>query len=167
MHEDDVNFGRGSDRKYVIQRRFNYTDTIRKYISSAKQIKCQNSNCQKIHNYEMLTSLQVYDMFCPTCRQGKCEIEPVTVEMTTIPDNNLIPEFDISLLNTLKIEEPQYPTSLAQELDCTYQKASKRAIKLKDLGLVSSDKLILNSSLGERTYYRLTNEARTLYFNEQ
>jgi hypothetical protein len=69
--KEDIIFGRGSDRKYVIQRRFNYTDTIRQYISSAKQIKCQNAYCQKIHSYEMLSTLQVFEMFCPTCKQAK------------------------------------------------------------------------------------------------
>jgi hypothetical protein len=98
--------------------------------------------------------------------QASKEIEPVTVEMPIVPDNIQIPEFDITLLNALKIQEPQYPTSLAQELDCTYQKASKRAIKLKELDLLDSEKLTLDYKIGERTYYRLTNKARATYFNE-
>jgi hypothetical protein len=105
-------------------------------------------------------------MFCPTCKQGRCEIEPVAVEMPIVADDILLSEFDMNLLNALKIEEPQYPNSLAQELDCKHQKTSKRAIKLKGLGLVDSKKKTLDPRLGERTYYWLTDKARSTYFEE-
>lgn len=164
--KEDIFYGRGSDRKYVIQRRFNYTDIIKKYISSAKQIKCQNSSCNHIYNYEMLSSLQLFNMLCPNCRSGVCEIEHVTVEIPVVFDNLQIPEFDINLLNSLKIEEPQYPSSLAQELDCTYQKVSKRSIKLKDLGLIESEKKTIDTKIGERTYYSLTEKAKLTYFTD-
>lgn len=165
--KEDIFYGRGSDRKYVIQRRFNYSDTIRKYISTAKQIKCQNVECNKIYSYETLESLQLFGMLCPTCRKGNCEIEHVTIEMPTVEEAIQIPEFDINLLNSLKIEEPQYPSSLAQELDCTYQKVSRRSIKLKDAGLIKSEKRTLDPKIGERTYYTLTEKASDIYFDEQ
>lgn len=164
--KEDIIYGRGSDRKYIIQRRFNYSEIIKKYISSAKQIKCQNSACQKIYSYETLESLQLFNMLCPTCRNGNCEVEHVTVEIPIVADNIQIPEFDVTLLNSLMIEEPQYPSSLAQELDCTYQKVSKRSIKLKDLGLIESEKKTLDQKIGERTYYTLTQKAKQTYFNE-
>lgn len=165
--KEDIFYGRGSDRKYIIQRRFNYTDIIKKYISSAKQIKCRNTECNKIHSYETLSSLQLFNMLCPTCRKGYCEIEHVTVNLPIVADNIQIPEFDITFLNSLKIEEPQYPSSLAQELDCTYQKVSKRSIKLKDLGLIESEKKTIDTKVGERTYYTLTNKAKQTYFYEE
>lgn len=164
--KEDIIYGRGSDRKYIIQRRFNYSEIIKKYISSAKQIKCQNSACQKVYSYETLESLQLFNMLCPTCRNGNCEVEHVTVEIPVVADNIQIPEFDVTLLNSLMIEEPQYPSSLAQELDCTYQKVSKRSIKLKDLGLIESEKKTLDQKIGERTYYTLTQKAKQTYFNE-
>lgn len=164
--KEDIFYGRGSDRKYIIQRRFNYTDIIKKYITTAKQIKCKNTDCQKIYSFEMLNSLQLFNMLCPTCRKGNCEIEHVSVEMPVIEANIQIPEFDINLLNSLKIEQPQYPSSLAQELDCTYQRVSKRSIKLKDMGLIKSEKKIIEAKVGERTYYSLTEKAKEIYFSE-
>lgn len=161
---EDIFYGRGSDRKYVIQRRFNNTDIIKRYISSAKQIKCQNVLCNKVYSYETLGSLQLFNMLCPTCRKGNCEIEHVTVELPIVPDAIQIPEFDINLINSLKIESPQYPSALAQELDCTYQKVSRRSIKLKDEGLIKSEKQTLDSKIGERTYYSLTEKAQQTYF---
>ncbi|WP_335989747.1 hypothetical protein [Acinetobacter bereziniae] len=164
--QEDIFYGRGSDRKYIIQRRFNYTDLIHKYINTAKQIKCLNQACQTIHNYELLPMIQMFDMLCPTCKQSICEIQHVEVDITLANDSILMPEFDINLLNSLKIEAPQYPSSLAQELDCTYQKVSKRSIKLKDLGLVESQKQTFDTKIGERTYYTLTERAEEIYFKK-
>lgn len=161
---EDINYGRGSDRKYVIQRRFNYSESIKKYISSAKELKCDN--CKKSYSYELLTNLQLFDMLCPTCKQGKCQIEHVSVDLQIAEESIQIAEFDLNLLNSLKIEQPQYPSSLAQELDCTYQKVSKRSTKLKDIGLINSERKTLDDSVGERTYYNLTDKAIKTYFNE-
>ena len=105
-------------------------------------------------------------MLCPDCKQGKCKIEHVAVAMPIAPENVQIPEFDLNLLNALKIEEPQYPKSLAQELDCTYQKVSRRAIKLKENDLINSEKITLDPQIGERTYYKLTDKARETYFED-
>ena len=86
--------------------------------------------------------------------------------MPIVADGIQIPEFDINLLNSLKIEQPQYPSSLAQELDCTYQKVSRRSIKLKDAGLIDSEKKTMDPKIGERTYYKLTDKAIATYFTE-
>lgn len=165
--KEDIFYGRGSDRKYIIQRRFNYSETIRKYISTAKQITCRNGNCKKIYSYETLSSLQLFGMLCPTCRQGTCEIEHVALELPKVEEAIQIPEFDINFLNSLNIEEPQYPSALAQELDCTYQKVSRRSIKLKESGLIESEKKTLDPKIGERTYYKLTDKAKDTYFDQE
>lgn len=162
--KEDIFYGRGSDRKYVIQRRFNYSDSIRKYLSSAKQLKCDN--CGKTYPYELLDKLQLFDMLCPTCKKGTCSIEHVSVDLPIANEQIQIAEFDLSFLNSLKIEQPQYASGLAQELDCTYQKVSRRSIKLKELGLIASERKTLDIKTGERTYYDLTDKAKETYFNE-
>lgn len=163
--KEDILYGRGSDRKYVIQRRFNYSDSIRKYLSSAKQLKCDN--CGKTYAYELLDKLQLFDMLCPTCKRGNCSIEHVSVVLPIVNEQIQIAEFDLSLLNSLNIEQPQYASGLAQELDCTYQKISRRSIKLKELGLISSERKTLDLKTGERTYYDLTEKAKDTYFSEE
>lgn len=164
--KEDIYYGRGSDRKYVIQRRFNYSDAIRKYLSNAKQLKCDNPNCGKTYQYELFEKLQLFDMLCPTCKQGKCSIEHVTVNLPPVNENIQIDEFDLNLLNSLKIEQPQYASSLAQELDCTYQKVSKRSTKLRETDLIKSEKKTIDARIGERTYYNLTRKASDIYFSE-
>lgn len=164
--KEDINYGRGADRKYVIQRRFNYSEIIKKYITSAKQLKCQNDKCAQIYSYDTLASLELFSMLCPTCRIGICEIEHVTVTLPNVAEEIQIPEFDFNLINSLSIEEPQYPSSLAQELDCTYQKVTKRSIKLKELGLINTERKVLDTKIGERTYYYLSSKAMELYFSK-
>lgn len=161
--KEDINYGRGSDRKYVIQRRFNYSSEIRKYMNQAKHIYC--NVCNIAHSYELLDKIQLFGMLCPTCRKGYCEVKSVSIDLPNINEEILISEFDLNFLNSLKIEEPQYASCLAQELDCTYQKVSRRAIRLKEHQLISSVKKQLDTSLGERTYYYLTDKAKDIYFN--
>ena len=76
-----------------------------------------------------------------------------------------LPELDIQLLNSLNIESPQYASSLAQELDCTYQKISRRALKLKESDLLVIEKKKIDEQIGERSYYSLTKKAINIYFS--
>ena len=162
---EDITYGRGSDRKYVIQRRFNNTKTLEGYLELAKHIVCNNATCQASYEYEKLSNLEMFDMLCPKCKRGICNVEHVTVTVDEVADESLLPEFDVLFLNSLNIDSPQYPSELAMELDCTYQKIGKRAAKLKDHGLLSSEKKVLDKSLGERNYYSLTAKAIDTYFD--
>ena len=162
--KEDLNYGRGADRKYVIQRRFNYSDLIKSYIESAKQLVCDNQACKARFSLELMPNLKLFVMLCPTCRQGHCETQNVVVELHIADDSILLSEFDIQLLNSLHIESPQYPSELAEELDCKYQKISKRAKKLKQNKLLQMEKRTLDQNIGERNYYSLSDLARATYF---
>lgn len=163
--KEDIFYGRGSDRKYVIQRRFNYTVLIREYIVGAKQIIC--SNCMSSHDYEKLPMIEMFDMLCPACKSGRCEIKHINT--TNIPvtcEDVALDEFELDVLRSLKIESPQFATQISQELDCTYQKVSKRSIKLKEKELIIIKKETKNVEYGERSYYYLTDKAKNTYFCE-
>lgn len=162
---EDIHFGRGSDRKYVIQRRFNNTKSLREYLCNAKHIACNNPRCKATHDYEMLSMIEMFDMLCPKCKSGNCSIEHANVDIELADEKILLPEFDMQFINCLKVDSPQYPSGLAQELDCTYQKVGKRAAKLKDMGFLKTKEMIRNKSLGKRKYYSLTDEALNTYFN--
>ncbi|HGJ5868871.1 hypothetical protein [Arsenophonus nasoniae] len=163
---EDINYGRGSDRKYVIQRRFNNTKILQEYLNNAKYIVCNNINCNTAHDYGMLSTIEIFDMLCPKCKKGTCSITPASVDIKLADDNILLSEFDMQVINLLKIDSPQYPSSLAQELDCTYQKVGKIASKLKEMGFLQTQRTLINKSLGERNYYSLTNKAHEVYFNK-
>lgn len=161
---EDIYFGRGSDRKYVIQRRFNNTKELESYIDTAKHIICNNEACQSTFEYEKLPMLELFDMLCPKCKEGICRVEHAKVKIEIANDNILLPELDFQLLNSLRIESPQYSSSLARELDCTYQKVGKRASKLKEQGYITTQKMKVDKSLGERNYYKISQKAKDTYF---
>lgn len=162
---EDINYGRGSDRKYVIQRRFNNTKNLQDYLSNAKHIACNNPQCKATHDYEMLAMIELFGMLCPTCRSGTCSVEHANVDIKSAADEVLLPEFDMQFINSLKVDSPQYPSGLAQELDCTYQKVGKRAAKLKDLGFLKAKEMTIDKTLGKRNYYSLTDKAVKTYFH--
>jgi len=163
---ENINYGRGSDRKYIIQRRFNNTKSLQDYLCEAKHITCNNKNCGATHDYEKLPMIEMFDMLCPTCKTGECTIEHAKVDIDLAEDRVLLPEFDMQLINSLKVDSPQYPSGLAMELDCTYQKIGKRATKLKDSGYLKSKKMTREKEVGERNYYSLTDLAFETYFTE-
>lgn len=162
--KEDIHYGKGSDRKYVIQRRFNYSNLIKLYINSAKQLVCNNPNCCASFDLDLMPNLKLFDMLCPKCKVGYCQTQNVTVQINSAEEKDLLPEFDIQLLNSLHIESPQYPSSLAKELDCTYQRVGKRAPSLKQKNLISMEKKTIDPTIGERNYYYLTNNAKEIYF---
>lgn len=162
---EDIIYGKGTDRKYVVQRRFNNTKELQSYIEKAKHIICDNNTCKSTFEYEKLPMLEMFDMLCPKCKEGKCNVEHANVEIDIADENILLPEFDFELLNSLRIDSPQYPSSLARELDCTYQKIGRRAAKLKEQGLIDRQKMTIDKSLGERNYYSITEKTSNTYFN--
>lgn len=164
---EDINYGRGSDRKYVIQRRFNNTKALQDYLRDAKHIACNNSSCGATHDYEMLPMIEMFDMLCPKCKSGTCSVEHAKVDVELADESILLSEFDMQFINSLKVDSPQYPSGLAQELDCTYQKVGKRAAKLKNMGFLRASKMTKVKALGERNYYSLTDDAFNTYFKEK
>ncbi|SMY34340.1 hypothetical protein [Photobacterium andalusiense] len=163
---EDIHYGRGSDRKYVIQRRFNNTKSLQGYLADAKHIACNNHQCKATHDYEMLPMIEMFDMLCPKCKTGTCSVEHANVDVELADEKILLSEFDMQFINSLKVDSPQYPSGLAQELDCTYQKVGKRAARLKDMGFLQAQEMTINKALGKRNYYSLTDEAVTTYFEQ-
>lgn len=164
-NKEDIYYGKGNDRKYVIQRRFDYSRILKNYIDSAKEIKC--SSCRTSFPIDMLDNLKLFGMLCPECRKGTCEVLNIEVELPNINSDIQLKEFDIKLLNALKIEEPQFASLLAQELDCSYQKVTKRVMALQadDLGLIEIKHETHHEEYGPRSYYYLTDKSKELYFN--
>lgn len=162
-HKEDIYFGKGKDRKYSIQRRFNYSDIIKHYVQTAKEIKCKE--CGKVYPFEMLNSLMLFNMLCPTCKKGNCTIEHVKVVIPAVDKEIELPESDFKILHSLKIDEPQFASLLAQELDCFWQTVRSRVSILVGKDLIERKKETREERYGERTYYYLTEKAKNTYFN--
>lgn len=159
---EDIHYGRGADRKYVIQRRFNNTPILVEYLKHAQYVKCNNPNCNASHDYEELAIIERYQMRCPTCIVGICTVEHTSSDYISVEEDAsiLLAEFDMQLINSLKIDAPQHATALAQELDCTYQKVGRVAKRLKTSGLLE-----INKDESQRSYYSLTENTIATYFS--
>jgi len=163
--KENIYFGRGSDHKYIVQRRFDYSEAIKNCIDAAKKIKC--NNCGATYSIDQLNNLELYRMLCPQCTQGKCEVMNLEVELPDVKQEIQLLEFDVRLLNALRIDQPQFAKLLAKDLDCHYQKVSKRAQILEtEYGFILRKKETLRKEFGERNYYYLTKEAYETYFTE-
>lgn len=158
--KESISYGRGSDRKYIIQRRFNYNRTIEGFLNTAKTIIC--NNCGKVYPMDFLNNLKFYDMLCPSCKVGVCSVEDVEVSMPDEAPELLLTEIEFAALNSLRISEAQYATQLAQELDCTRQKVRRVVDKLESKELVIRKKK--DGEAGNRTYYYITDLAIRTYF---
>lgn len=159
--KENITYGRGSDRKYIIQRRFNYNKTIDGFLNEAKTIMC--NNCGKVYPMDSLDNLKFYDMLCPSCKVGSCSVQDVEVSIPAESPELLLTKIEFAALNSLRISEPQYATQLAQELDCTRQKVSRVVDKLEEKELVIRKKK--DGEARNRTYYYITDLARRTYFN--
>ena len=111
---------------------------------------------------------EFFGMLCPKCKKSKCEIVTVEVDLPESDPDIQLNKFDFAILNSLHIEEPQFASLLAQELDCNYQKRSNRATHLEKFagGLIrkSREKRETNRT---RIYYYLTDISKRLYFCER
>jgi len=153
MYERRHSFGRGKDHKYIVQRRFDYSDILKEYINSAKVIRCPS--CHSSYPMHEQAKFEFFDMLCPKCKKSKCEIVPVEVDLPESDPDIQLNEFDFAILNSLHIEEPQFASLLGQELDCNYQKISKRATYLEGFagGLIRKSREKRNNDDRVRTYY--------------
>ncbi len=158
--KESINYGRGNDRKYLIQRRFNYNELIGIFLESAKSIECDNPICTASFKIEQLEILKVYDMLCPSCKIGTCHVRDIEVQIEEAPESILLLPIEYEVVNSLKILPNQYPAQLALELDCTVQKIRRVVDKLEERDLVKREK---DKNANDRTIYVLTDTAE-IYF---
>lgn len=154
-----------TQRKYFIERPFNFNKFIDKFLREGKKIICLNPDCNKTYSIEQLPFLQFNKMHCPECQ---CIVKVVSISETIQKDiekidaSKLLPPLEYSILHELnKSENPLRPKEIAEELDCSHQLIGKKA-KLLD----ENKKLLERSSdkYGHRIY-KLTTKALTTYFS--
>ncbi len=165
--KEDIIFGKGNDRKYLIERKFNYTELLKDYIERVQVIKCKQ--CEAEFQIEELESLKKYDMQCYICKKGICGIEHLNVSLPkeTIDNTIKLPEIDFDILNSIRINNfPMFASQLAGELDCSYQKVGKRAQILSAKGYIEKKEETHNKKHGQRSYYYITQKAIDDFFNK-
>lgn len=163
-----ISFGRPTGerefRLYFVERVFDYGPIISAFVESNQEIVC--GNCGARHGLDKLDALKIYGMKCPACQIGTCELinlskkyEPM---LKSIQAELLLPKTELGILQTLHSEsEPQRPSDIAAELDCSYQLIGKRSVRLEERGLVTRARDANNNRIIE-----ITDAAEASYFSD-
>ena len=161
-----IEFGRPSGKRehrlYFVERIFDYSPLIQKYVKTNQEIICDQ--CGVKQDSANLAALRFYGMRCPACGAGQCHVvnlsrkyEPI---LRAVQENQLLPKAEIGILQTLRSERrPLYARDIAEELDCSYQLVGKRGKNLADRGLVDRS----TNDQGRRVF-SMTNTAEQAYF---
>jgi DNA-binding MarR family transcriptional regulator len=161
-----LSFGRPSGQRehrlYFVERIFDYTAIVRRFLESNQEIKCDN--CDTIFGLDKLESLVMYEMLCPACRKGRCEVINLSKKyesvIKSVDPGLMLPATELGILETLFTEGRQMVASeIAGELDCSYQLVGKRGRNLADRRLVARE---MNDA--NRRVFEITEEARKDYF---
>lgn len=163
-----IAFGRPTEKRehrlYFVERIFDYTSLLRDFIKENQEIRC--THCQTTFELEKLDSLKLFDMLCPACKVGRCELTNLSRKyeslLRSVSPELLLPATELGILQTLEVERrPMYAGEIAAEMDRSYQLVGKRGKMLAERGLVSRE---LNDQ-GRRTF-EITALAEESYFKE-
>ena len=93
-----IAFGRPTEKRehrlYFVERIFDDTPIIRKFIQQNQEIKC--SNCGKTYGLEKLDALKMIDMLCPGCKSGTCVVSNLSRKYEALL-NTVAPELLLPL----------------------------------------------------------------------
>lgn len=164
-----ISFGRPSGKRefrlYFVERVFDYTPLLQKYMASNQEILC--SQCGHKYALEDLEAIKWNKMRCRECTTGFCEVVNLSrkyeKELREIDKSLLLPETELGILQSLHLEKDvMYAAEIASELDCSYQLIGRRGRFLHDKGLVSRD-----MNAGGRRVFGITRLAEESYFSDK
>lgn len=156
--------GKTEYRLYYVERIFDYTPILENYLKVNQEIIC--NNCQTVFDFSDLATLQRYQMRCPDCSIGTCQIINLSKKyesiLLSIDPELLLPATELGILQTLRVEgAPMFAGEIAADLDCSYQLVGKRGKMLSERGLVERKE----NEQGRRQF-ELTETAETQYFTK-
>lgn len=154
--------GRREHRLYFVERIFDYTSIVRKFLADNQEIKC--GGCGAIYGLDKLPGLVMYDMLCPTCKRGTCEVVNLSKKYEAtirgVDPAMMLPSTELGILDALFTEDRQMVASeIAGELDCSYQLIGRRGRNLADRGLVIRERNEAN-----RRIFAISETALSEYF---
>lgn len=161
-----IAFGRPREtreqRLYFVERVFDYNTLFQDYVASNQEIKC--NDCSQIFDSSDLSALKKFNMLCPTCMQGKCEVTNISRKyedlIRGVNADELLPATELGILQTLNSEpKALFAGDIAGELDVSYQLIGKRAKRLDEQDLVQ------RPMVRGRREFSLTDTARRIYFS--
>jgi len=163
-----IEYGRPMEKRehrlYFVERIFDYSSLLRKFIQNNQEIRCES--CNATIPFDKLEALKFYDMVCPNCRNGVCRVINLSKKyeavLAGISPELLLPSTELGILQTLKTEHrSMYASEIASELDRSYQLVGKRGKMLAQRGLVKRDE-----NAEGRRIFEITGLATESYFSD-
>jgi DNA-binding MarR family transcriptional regulator/energy-coupling factor transporter ATP-binding protein EcfA2 len=164
--QQSINFGKPKEKRehrlYFIERIFDFTPIVISYLKLNQEIICDS--CGERHSTDMLPAIITYNMLCPKCRIGKCQIINLSKKygnlIESINPELLLPQTDIGILKSLSDQRKEmFAKDIAEELDCSYQLIGKRGKYLEERQLLDRKE----NKEGRRTF-KITQKANSIYF---
>ncbi|HGN1704572.1 TPA: hypothetical protein ACKRTE_000376 [Providencia rettgeri] len=144
-----------SDRKFRVQRLFDYGGLLNDWMTNSKELVC--NCCNKKYDLSTKDIFIKLNYPCMEC-SGKVELRPVIdANYKEKIDNNIkIPEKEYQLLNALNNHGSKMTASeLAEELDCAYQAINHRVNKHSS---IIRYKFIIRDRSKGKTYFYLSED---------
>lgn len=123
-------------RKYFIERPFNFSPLIVKFLESSKKIKCSNSECGKEFSADKLEFLEFNNYKCNSCGSDvliHSISSAIQEKIESISPEKFLPTPEIKIIQELiKSSEPLYAKEIAGEIDYSGQLIGWRGKKLAE-----------------------------------
>lgn len=162
-------FGRPSGQRafrlYFVERVFDYSPLLHKYMAKNQEIICQE--CGFKYSIDDLDAIRWNKMKCRECAAGICEVVNLSKKYESVlrgvDKSLLLPVAELGILQTLHLgSDEMFAGDIASELDCSYQLVGRRGRYLHDKGLVSRGK----NEAGRRVF-AITDLAEESYFSQE
>lgn len=134
--DNNIIFDEKSDRKFRIERVFDFNKLINEWMNNSKDLIC--SDCQQKYPIEQKDVFIKFNMPCPAC-QGNVQLRPVIDKKVKQRIDNIdkLPKKEFEILMVLKNKDLLRAGELGQELDRAYQSINHsvgKKSKAKHLG---------------------------------
>ena len=118
--DNNIIFDEKSDRKFRIERVFDFNKLITDWMSNSKELIC--SQCNTKYDIEQKDIFIKHNYPCLKCK-GKVYLNPIIdeVQKEKIENNIKISQKEFEILNALNNKSPLTATELGNELDRAYQ----------------------------------------------
>lgn len=162
--KNNLKYGRPKDtelRKYYSERKFLFNDLIKDHFNNSQEIRCPNGHVFPFENYD---TMKAYGMICPTCAMELHKYVECKLETTNKLILDVIRDYvdkSLKLNDGLEYEILNFlgnnrngdfkASTIAEELDCTYQLIAKRTKKL-----INRELVCVSRNDGQRRYYKIS-----------
>lgn len=157
---EDIVYDEKSDRKFRIERVFDFNGLISNWANSQKKIICKS--CGSSHSLDKLDAIRLLGMICPSCGNKSCEIK--TKEIVAEQNDYQVPEKYFQVLNALRVENGLPVREIALELD--YNRWTISALIRTDRILQQQKYIESKLKKGTKHYYITKKAIRNFFENE-